>query len=595
MRWTGLKDLGTIRRLIKHFGVILDKKQKRQALGVSLLVLLGAFFELLGVSIILPFIQAFIDPGQLMEKWYIRLIFGNLDPSHYDKLLLYVGIIIIAVYIVKNLFLSFVAYVRSVYSSHLQRSLTVEMLNSYLTRPYLFFVDSEMGDLLNGVNLDVTGVHGFILTFFLFIAEVSVVILIFIFLASQDKMLTLGLVILAILSSGIITLFVKKTLSRLTREMRKANSSRSGLAVQVISSIKDIIVFNRKEYFVDRYDEECKVFSEAQAKADFLRVLPERIIEGFCVSGIMLVVIIRIKSGADPEAFVSTMSVFAMAAFRVLPSIARISGNVQAFIRFRPMVEATYKNISSAREYLSGLEQKTSVEDKEIAEFKDRITIENIDWKYEKGKDKVLSGLSMEIDKGDMIGIVGESGAGKSTLGDLILALYEPQAGGIFMDGTDISTIPGTWRKTIAYVPQMLILFNDTIRFNISFDDSPKNDEEIWKVLEEAALSEFVRELHDGLDTKVGDRGIKLSGGQRQRIAIARALFSKPQVLLLDEATSALDNETEEAVVESINTLAKKVTLIVIAHRVSTLKSCNKIYEIADGKAKLKDKKSLGL
>ena len=590
-----MKDLKTVGRLYRYFQYIMSNKQRRQAVAVLLLILAGSFLELLGVSVILPFIQAFIEPQKLTEKWYVKIIDTVFQIKDQETLLIFLGICIALVYIIKNAFLSFVAYVRSRYSSGLQKSLTVEMLSSYMERPYSFFVESDIGVLLNGVNLDVTGVHSFILTFFVFVSEITTVILIFIYLISIDRFLAFGIMILAALCAAMLTFMVKKKISSLTIAMRGANKKRNRFVVQIVNNIKDIIVFDKRELFIGQYEEECRIFSEAQAKSDFINTLPERIIEAFCISGIFIFIIIRIKMGTSSAEFISSMSVFAMGAFRMLPLVSRVSKYIQVFIRTRPMVEDTYANIKNAREHREKVRLMTSNENLTEAKFKKEIRVKDIDWKYEKGKTKVLEGLSLDIHKGEMIGIIGESGSGKSTLGDILLALYTPQAGGIYMDGIDIREIPRFWRRTISYVPQMLLLFNATIRFNISFSDDPAEDEEIWRLLKEVSMDAFVRTLPKGIDTNVGDRGIKLSGGQRQRIAIARALYSKPEILILDEATSALDTETEAAVVESINMLSKKMTLITIAHRLTTLKNCDKVFKIENGKAVEVDKMELGI
>lgn len=583
----------TVGRLYRYFQYIMSKKQRRQAVAVLLLILVGSFMELLGVSVILPFIQAFMEPQTLEGRWYVRMISSVFHIKDQENLLVFLGVLIALVYIVKNVFLSFVAYVRSRYSSALQRSLTVEMLSSYMERPYSFFVESDIGVLLNGVNLDVTGVHNFILTFFIFVSEITTVILIFVYLVSIDRFLAFGIMFLAALCATLLTLMVKKTISRLTIAMRTANKKRSRFVVQIINNIKDIIVFDKRELFIGQYEEECRVFSEAQAKSDFINTLPERIIEAICVSGIFIFIIFRIKMGTGTVEFISSMSVFAMGAFRMLPLVSRVSKYIQIFIRTRPMVEETYNNIRNARTHMEEVRLATSATDRRDIGFRNELAVRDIDWKYEKGNEKVLNGLSLDVRKGDMIGIIGESGSGKSTLGDILLALYTPQAGGIYMDGTDIREIPKVWRRTVSYVPQMLLLFNASIRFNISFSDDKKDDEELWRILGEVSMDSFVRSLPEGLDTNVGDRGIKLSGGQRQRIAIARALYSKPEILILDEATSALDTETEAAVVGSINMLAKKMTLIIIAHRLSTLKSCNRIFRIENGKAAEVDRSTL--
>lgn len=288
--------------------------------------------------------------------------------------------------------------------------------------------------------------------------------------------------------------------------------------------------------------------------------------------------------GLEPDEFVPQMAIYAMGAFRILPSFSRMTAYINNFIYYRPMVEATYSNIFEAREYLKNTQMEILPVDKEYKNILGSISIRNISFKYVKREKDVLEDCSLEIRKGQVVGIIGKSGVGKSTLADILLRLYMPQKGGIYMDGVDINTIPDSWDKLISYVPQAVFLLDDTIKANIAFGEEANNEEKIWEMLDKASLREFVQALPDGLNTIVGERGVKFSGGQRQRIAIARALYSEPQILILDEATSALDNETELAVMNAIDGLAGKITLIIIAHRVTTLKRCDKICEVKKGK-----------
>ena len=304
----------------------------------------------------------------------------------------------------------------------------------------------------------------------------------------------------------------------------------------------------------------------------------------------------RIGMGTNVEEFVPKLAIFAVGAFRLLPSISRSIGHINNIIFYRKFVEATYDNVSAARAYKKDTDERAfdlqkglDLTDTNI-DFTSELSIRNVVWKYKEGKDKVLNGVSLTIKKGEAIGIIGESGSGKSTLADIVLRLYHPQEGEIVMDGINIDAIPDAWSGIIGYVPQTVFLVDDTIRENIVFGAEEQNDDKVWDVLKKASMDKFVRELPKGIDTVVGERGIRFSGGQRQRIAIARALYANPQIMVLDEATSALDNETEEAVMDAIETLAGTMTLIIIAHRVTTLKSCNRIYEIVDGEAIERDK-----
>ena len=228
-------------------------------------------------------------------------------------------------------------------------------------------------------------------------------------------------------------------------------------------------------------------------------------------------------------------------------------------------------------------------------EFQNTLTVEHVVWQYDNQKKPVLTDACLKIKKGDSIGLIGESGAGKTTLGDIILGLLKPNQGNVLIDGLDVYAMPKSWARIVGYVPQAVFLADDTVRNNIKFglDADISNDKLVWEALERAQLKHFVESLPDGLETIVGERGIKFSGGQRQRIAIARALYAKPEILVLDEATAALDNETEKAVMESIDALQGQITLIIVAHRLTTIRNCDKIYEIKDGKVIERSKKEI--
>ena len=274
------------------------------------------------------------------------------------------------------------------------------------------------------------------------------------------------------------------------------------------------------------------------------------------------------------------------AAFRILPAISRITGYVNLLIFERPRLEGAYENIKTSRDYMKTLDNsnKSNEMGKDLL-FERNLKVDNISWKYDEMTGDVLHNLSIEIRKGQSIGIIGESGSGKSTLSDILLGLYKPQCGNVTVDGYSIFDIPYAWSKMMGYVPQTVYLLDDTIRNNVAFGENDINDDDVWKALEKASLKKYVENLPDGLDTLVGEGGIKFSGGQRQRIAIARALFTKPSILILDEATSALDNETESAVMEAIESLQGTITMIIIAHRLSTIRNCDRIFEISEGRA----------
>lgn len=577
--------------MFRHLMAILNTKQRKQMIGMFFVILVGSVFELLGVSAMLPFIQALLTPEDLMAKPYIHFFMDLFSITETRSVLWMVGAGIVLIYIVKNIYLSVSAYLQAAYSNNTKRQLSVLMLKSYMNRPYSFFVENGSGVILRGVDGDIRGVYNAISNLFKLASEGFVVVAVAIYLFFVDPMLAAGVLVTGLLCMGVIIFGIKKKLTKLSILYRTAERHLKKIVAQVNGGVKDIMVFNRRGLFLDSYDKAYEKSNIAETKSTFAGLLPERIIEAGCITGIIVMVLIRLETGTNAEEFVPKMAVFAMGAFRLLPSISRITGYISMLIFSRPMLEASYENYISAKEFTDQNQSAVSYEeDTDDRAFQNEIVIKGIDWQYPKGESKVLSSLDLTIKRGEAIGIVGESGSGKSTLADLLLRIYKPQAGGIYMDGIDISTIPNTWSRVMSYVPQSVFLLDDTIRENVAFGAQNVKESDIWEALKKASLDEFVRGLPEGLDTVVGERGVKFSGGQRQRIAIARALYINPQIMILDEATSALDNETEEAVMEAIDSLAGSMTLIIIAHRVTTLRNCDKIYEIIGGKAMERNK-----
>ena len=311
-------------------------------------------------------------------------------------------------------------------------------------------------------------------------------------------------------------------------------------------------------------------------------MIPKPIMETLSITALMIAIILKLLSGTQMSSFMTTISVFAIAAFRLLPSFNRITGYVSVIIFNFPAFEAVYQDLKRVDELL-GTSYLTTQDAKEALPLKEKIQIQNLSYKYPEGEDFVLRDVNISIPKNKSIALVGPSGAGKTTLADLILGVLEPTKGNILIDETDAFAHLTAWQKNVGYSPQTIYLMDDTIRNNIIYGAEAADEERLMKAVEEAQLKEFIESLSEGLDTEVGERGIRLSGGQRQRIGIARALYSNPEVLVLDEATSALDNETEKAVMDAIDSLSGSKTLIIIAHRLTTVENCDIKYEVKNG------------
>lgn len=583
-----MSDLKKIKDLWNKFQVILSKSQKMWAVIVFGLTLIGAVIETIGVSIIIPLIQVMVLPDTIRKNEIGARVLSYIGPVTDRQIMYLVGALVIVVYILKNVYLSCLAYVRIKYSCKVQRELSVKIANSYVKRGYPFFLQFSAGELIRGISGSVTGVYMVLTQFFRILAEMLTIICICIFLIMSDVLLAGSTIILALVCVVLTVRIFRKRVKYYGDVSFRYNSIVSQSSLQLFYGIKEVLVMKREKHFLDTYEDAYIQRQKATANENLSAELPAYIIEGICISGIILAVCVRVAGLESPVEYIPQLGAFAVAAFRVLPSLGRISSGVNTCIFYMKPVDETYENILEL--IRSERERNTIMMDAAAGSefhFERSVTIENVTWRYEGGKTNVLSGVNLEIKKGQSVAFIGPSGAGKTTLGDIMLGLLIPQSGKVCIDGVDIRTIGAQLSEIIGFVPQSIYLTDDTIRNNIAFGIDEKNidNEKIWRALEKAQMKEFIRELPYGLDTFIGERGMRLSGGQRQRLAIARALYLDPQILVLDEATSALDTETENAVMESIDALQGEKTLVIIAHRLSTIRNCDVVYEIADGKA----------
>ena len=589
------KNIKAVLRMLQELNYILDKKQKCQAAVVCIAILISVVLELLGVSMVLPFLQALLTPEELMNKPILHMIFDIWGVKNDRQLLLFMGSALIFLYIFKNLFLILCSYCQYNYSSRIQMELSVKMLNSYLTRPYIFFLDVNSSELLRGCTGDIGAVYTIIYSLFNLGAESLTCLVISIYIIYTDPVVAFGtLLVLVILMLALIFIF-KPKLKKLGLVYMESNAIKSKAILQTIHGVKELYVMQRKELFVEDYKKSADEVRRVQCNYDFFGVCPDRIIEGICVSAIIGIVIIRIGMGVEIASFVPVLGAFAMAAFKIFPSIGKIVNRINTLVFHFPMLENVYRNMQLADEF--EIERQKNNENKYIEEenivFNNSLQISHVAWKYNEQNEFILKDVNIEIKKNESVALIGESGSGKTTLSDIILGLLQPQKGSVCVDGKDVYTMPKQWANLIGYVPQFVFLMDDTVRANVAFGLNNIQDDRIWDALEAANLKKFVQSLPDGLDTIVGERGMKLSGGQRQRIAIARALYMNPSILILDEATSALDTDTETAVMEAIEALRGTMTMIIIAHRLTTIRNCDKIYEIVDGKAILRKKEDV--
>lgn len=595
-----MEDVKTFFRMIGQVNYILTKSQKKKFVGLFFLGLGSALFETIGVSAILPFIQAILTPEIIMEEKHIAYVLDILHITDTMNVIVLCGIGIMLVYLIKNVYLIGANYLQTSFRCHFHEDISIRLLNSYLKRPYSYFITTTSSAIIQSIQNDSNSVYDILSTLYLLSSQLLTIIMLGAVLIYSDFFMALSILAITVICFLVVIEGFKKKLAKYGTVSRKASEQQYKYLYQSITGNKDIKVMQRDSFFVANFNTATQKVTKANLVFSFITSLPEKIIETVCISGIIGIVCLRIVMGIDVMNFIPKLAVFAVAAFRILPAASKCVGYFQTLVFYRPSLEAAYADMVAFNEYEKEMQLYYQKEQRRIEsiqrntenlQFEKEFTIDHIDWKYENSKEYVIKDLSLTIHKGEAVALIGASGAGKTTLADIILGLLRPEKGEVQIDGIDIFAIPKIWSNIIGYVPQSVFLTDDTIRNNITFgvEEAEVKEEDVWKALEWAQLKDYVEHLPDGLETQVGERGIRFSGGQRQRIAIARALYHNPDILVLDEATSALDGETEKALMEAIDSLHGKKTLIIIAHRLSTIKNCDKIYEIKEGKAQLVD------
>ncbi len=568
-------------QILKRVYNILDVRQRKIIGALFLMMLLGAALETIGTSLVVPLITVAMNPSQVMENRYLRFVYELLGMKSPGSFLILLVAVLIAIFVIKNLYLYFMYRLQYRYVYRYQYRSAKSVFKLFVSKPYEFYLDSSTPLTLRHISSDVSGVYNLILT----ILQLSTELIIFLalFILSMTLSTQMTLLMTAII---LVILFVNKKvfgpiLRRYGQEVVDNNALVTKWLMQAFNGMKETKVLNKEKYFVDQYDRSGDRLSRIQVEQMSLSNIPRLSIETVVMVGILLMVGIFLGSGEDAVANLSRIALLAMVAVRIMPSANRITQAMNNISYYEPCLTAVEKVLAEV--HAEGAESfYTSDEPVKALPFTREVRLENISYRYPNTEVDILKDAELTIPIGASIGLIGPSGAGKSTAVDILLGLLKPQKGRITVDGTDISeNLPG-WYRNIGYVPQMMFMLDDTIRNNIAYGVLPEevSEKRIWEVLEEAQMDEFVRGLPDGLDTGIGERGMRISGGQRQRIAIARALYNDPEIMIFDEATSALDNDTETAIMDAIERLHGKKTLIIVAHRLTTIEKCDAVFRV---------------
>jgi len=563
----------------KALDYIFSGKEKRYLVYLLIIIIIGSFLELLGVSAFMPFITLIMDPESLHDSLYLEWFYTKFRFSNTTDFLASLAGMIILVYILKNLYLIWEKNTIYKFAYKLQKNTSVRLLTAYLHEPYTFYLNKNPAELIRSLENDTDLFAKAIIHTLELLSEILICIVLGIYLFMVSHSITIIVMIILIFSVTVFTSISK----RLSTDMGRQGQEYNGKAIQYINQslggIKEIKILNREDYFESAYANVEGKYVRTLRVTRLMSVVPKYVMEAACIGGLLVAVIMKMYFGQnDLQAFIPQMSVFAVAAFRMLPSVGRINEHSTAIFNAYPSIELVYNDLQAVENAPVIRDKVTSAE----WQFQNDISIMHVSFHYPDTDDDVLHDVSFDIPKGKTVAFIGTSGAGKTTMADIILGLLIPQRGHIEADGLNIMENIHIWQKEIGYIPQNIYLSDDTIRNNIAFgiENDEISDEAVIDAATRAQLKEFVDTLTEGFNTVVGDRGARLSGGQRQRIGIARALYYDPEVLVLDEATSALDNETETAVMESVDRLKGEKTIIIIAHRLTTIRNADIIYEV---------------
>ncbi|NBJ96793.1 ABC transporter ATP-binding protein [bacterium 1xD8-48] len=577
--------------MLSKLNFIFSKKDKVKLLLLMIIVIGGSFLELMAVSIFSPFINVIMDPEKLHENAIIAYFYQLFDVRSIEYFLAIVAAGIIVIYVVKNIYV--IAEKNAIYrfSYRIQRNISTDLLKAYMREPYTFHLNKNISVLQRSMQEDTDQFTKGIIHIMEMAAEVCVCLALGIYLFIESHSITIIIAGLLVFCLAFFSFISKKYSSAWGREGQQYKSRIYQWMNQSLGGIKEIKVLNREEDFIEHYDSYFSKYVRVLRLNRLIGVVPKYIIEMVCMTGLLAAVIFKIFFGQrELIDFVPQLAVFAVAAFRLLPSVGRINEHLSAVLYAMPSLDLIYNDLKEV--------EKTYTDKQEWDKtwrLQDKIEVRKVTYRYPDGDVNVIENASFMIKKGQTAAFVGTSGAGKSTIVDVLLGLLPPQYGKIYADGMNIYKNLLTWQMEIGYIPQTIYLSDDSIRNNVAFGiKEDKIDEEaVVRALKQAQLYDFVEVLPEGLDTFVGDRGVRLSGGQRQRIGIARALYHDPEILVLDEATSALDNETESAVMEAIEKLQGQKTILIIAHRLTTIQNADVIFEVNDGKVEVKSKQEV--
>ncbi|HBA50549.1 MAG TPA: ABC transporter ATP-binding protein, partial [Lachnospiraceae bacterium] len=538
----------------KKLRVLLDRKQKRAMAGLMVLMIIGAFLQTAGVGMLVQAVNVVIDPQVLDKSGIVRSFYDFLGCRDFKSFSITVMVLLVVTYAVKNLFLFVQQKLTFAFVYTNQFATSERMMRNYLRRGYEFYLDADTAVVQRSITSDVNNMYALILALLQLLSDGVMSLFVVGYCLMTNGVMTVLLAVSLVLLMALIKSILKPIMYKAGKDNQDYYSGLFKWISQTVQGIKEVKVTGKEQYFVDEYRRCGSGYVNAVQRYSLYNNVPKLLIETVCIAVMMGYMIVLTLLGTATENMLEVLSTLAAAAFVLLPAVNRINNQINSIAYFEPFFMGVSDNLQDEISDTK-VDMSFATDEEEKLPLCRSIELKDIVYAYPNTDKLIFDHANLTIPIGASVGIVGTSGAGKSTIVDILLGLLEVKEGSICADGVEVRGRYRNWLKNIGYIPQMIFMLDDTIRRNVAFGvhDEKIDEDRIWEVLREAQLDEFVKTLPDGLDTGIGERGIRLSGGQRQRIGIARALYYDPEVLILDEATSALDNDTEAAIMESIN------------------------------------------
>jgi len=546
-------------------------------------IIFTAFLEVVGIASVLPFIHLVANPEAIQENEWLQQISDFFNFEDYTDLLILTGVGMLIFLTLANFFNVFTTWLQHRIVWDTGHNLSTRLLRSYLNRPYAFYLNKNTAELQSKIVMEVGQLcTGVILPVNELISRLSVVIVIFVLLLLVD--VKSSLIIVGVLGFAYFIAYGlrKGVLQNLGERRIKTNLSRFRSLSDALQGIKTSKIYHASDYFYDKYHKASLEYSQIHPRVQLISIMPKSIIEIIAFGGVIAAIIYMLVRGNNINNALPTLTLYALAGYRLLPSLQKIFVSATKLKHGFPVLHEVYDDLHFNNRYKTEIKHTT-----EIGSLQKSIKLNDLSYRYEESERKILKNITFEIKKGETVAFVGSTGDGKTTLIDLLVGLLESGEDEILIDevGMNKGNV-GQWQQQIGYVQQSVFLFDDTIKSNIAIGIDPEevDQDRMERVCRLASIHDFiVEQLDEGYDTPVGERGVKLSGGQKQRLGIARALYRSPSILVLDEATSALDGLTESNVIDSLKSLDEEMTIIIIAHRLSTVKHADCIYLLKKG------------